>query len=131
MLIMNMMIHMFISGFPTLGLFSISRHPNYVAEQVISMNIIIKIEEEGIFDGCISAAVGGLLSLLSGRDWSLLQPLHHWLHPPRPTFPGEKHGHISTKVLMFPLLQGSTLLSEGISSGRHPAYLDYKKTVPR
>jgi len=82
----------FSAGFPTLGLFSISRHPNYLAEQLLW--------------------VVYYLFSVAGRG--------HWLNP-----------SITGSVLLILLFQGSTLLSEGISSGRHPAYLGYKKTVPR
>lgn len=82
----------FSAGFPTLGLFSISRHPNYVAEQLLWVVYYL-----------FSVAGTG-----------------HWFNP-----------SITGSILLIVLFQGSTLLSEGISSGRHPAYLDYKKIVPR
>jgi len=80
------------AGFPTLGLFSICRHPNYIAEQLLWVVYYL-----------FSVAATG-----------------SWINP-----------SIIGSLLLILLFQGSTLLSEGISSGRHPAYQQYKKQIPR
>ena len=84
----------------------------------------------------ISAALGRLLPLLSGRQGPLVKPFNHRLRSPHPTLPGNNSQayfltHTPITPWPQPLFQGSTLLSEGISSRRHPAYLGYRKTVPR
>ena len=83
--------------------------------------------------------MGCLLPLLCGGNRPLAEPLHHWICPSNSTFPGKYYRGIPVPKFQssastetgFPHFQGSTLLSEGISSGRHPAYLDYKRAAPR
>ena len=76
--------------------------------------------------------MGCLLPLLCGSHWVLDQPLYHWFPAPHPPLPGENLFELlSFNLAELIFAQGSTLLSEGISSGRHPAYQQYKKEVPR
>lgn len=79
-------------GFNTTGLWKISRHPNYFAEQGIWVSIYIF---------SIGAGIGIF-------NWSVIGAL-----------------------LLIVLFLGSSNLSEEISSGKYPAYAQYKAEVPR
>ena len=79
-------------GFISWGLFSLSRHPNYLAEQLIWV----------VFYFYSTAATG------------------HWINM---TMLGS--------LLLISLFQGSTMLSESITSSKYSGYKQYQAQVPR
>ena len=83
--------HPYAAGFVSWGLFSLSRHPNYLAEQLI-----------WVFFYLFSTAATG-----------------QWINP---TMLGS--------LLLISLFQGSTMLSESITSSKYPGYTKYKQQVP-
>lgn len=82
--------HPYAAGFISWGLFSLSRHPNYFAEQLI-----------WLFFYLFSTAATG-----------------QWINP-----------SMIGSVLLILLFQGSTMLSESITSSKYPGYRQYQKQV--
>merc|ERR1740137_437002 len=82
--------HPYSTGFINWGLFSLSRHPNYLAEQLI-----------WLFFYLFSTAATG-----------------QWINP-----------SMIGSVLLILLFQGSTMLSESITSSKYPGYRQYQKQV--
>jgi len=83
--------HPFSTGFVNWGLFSLSRHPNYLSEQLI-----------WLFFYLFSVSATG-----------------QWINP---TLLGS--------LLLILLFQGSTMLSESITSSKYPDYKKYRQQVP-